>query len=165
LRGIVEHEAVIAAEHPDQPEIRALVADLNRHLLSLYRPEDCYHLSIEELSRPEVTFFVARREEQAVGCGALRRLDATMGEVKRMYTAPEARGSGLGRRILQAIEAEARRSGLERLVLETGHRQPEALGLYRSAGFAECGAYLDYPDDGASIFMEKRLVPPTGLGS
>jgi putative acetyltransferase len=165
LNGVVEREAVIVAEHPDQPEIRALVANLNRHLLSLYRPEDCYHLAIDELSRPEVTFFVARQAQKAVGCGALRRLDATMGEVKRMYTAPEARGSGLGRRILQAIEAEARQFGLERLVLETGHRQPEALGLYRSEGFAARGAYLDYPDDGASIFMEKRLVPPTRFGS
>src|SRR4051812_10457023 len=103
-------------EHPDQPEIRDLIEELNAYLLSLYRPEDCYHLTIEELCQPDVTFFVARRGRDAISCGALRRLGDGMGEVKRMFTPPVARGAGVGRCILQAIETEARRAGCERLV-------------------------------------------------
>ena len=148
----------IAPENPDQPEVRALVEELNRYLLSLYRPEDCYHLSIEELSQPNVRFFVARRGGVAVGCGALRRLDERTGEVKRMYTSPAARGRGVGRGILHAVEREARALGCRTLVLETGPAQPEALALYRSEGFSERPAYFDYPADGVSIFMEKRLA-------
>jgi putative acetyltransferase len=161
VSDVVDREATIAVEHPDQPEIRGLIDELNDYLLSLYRPEDCYHLTIEELCRPDVTFFVARRGQEAIGCGALRRLGDGMGEVKRMFTLPAARGAGVGRHILEAIEADARRAGCERLVLETGELQPHAMGLYLSAGFTRCGAYADYPDDGASVFMEKRLAAHT----
>ena len=151
---------VIAVEHPDKPEVRALIEELNRYLLSLYRAEDCYHLTIAELSQPDVTFFVARRGGKAIACGALRRLDAAMGEVKRMFTAPEARGAGLGRRILQSIEAKALDDGLQSLALEAGAEQPEATALYRSAGFAERGPFHDYRENGVSVFMEKRLGAP-----
>jgi putative acetyltransferase len=149
---------VIAVEHPDRPDVRALIEELNRYLLSLYRAEDCYHLTIEELSQPDVTFFVARTGSKAVACGALRRLGRVLGEVKRMYTVPASRGRGLGRRILQAIEAKAREDGLNSLALETGAEQPEAMALYRSAGFVERGPFHDYPDNGVSVFMEKRLA-------
>ncbi|MBZ8131874.1 GNAT family N-acetyltransferase [Afifella sp. IM 167] len=144
-------------ELPDRPEIAGLIADLNAYLLSLYRPEECHHLTIEELKRPEVVFFTARRGEEPVACGALRMIGEGLGEVKRMYVAPSEQGRGLGRKILEAIEWEARARGLAALVLETGHAQPAALGLYRSAGFSPRGPYLDYPDNGVSIFMEKRL--------
>jgi putative acetyltransferase len=147
----------IAVEYPDRSDIRALIADLNAHLLSLYTVDECHHLSIEELSRPEVTFLVARDQGRAVGCGALRRLTADLGEVKRMYTVPRAQGLGVGRAILHAIEAEARRQGLRGLVLETGDRQPAALHLYATEGFARRGPYLDYPENGVSVFMEKRI--------
>jgi putative acetyltransferase len=153
----VAGEVVIAVEHPDRPDIRALIGALNRYLLGLYRPEDCHHLTIEELARPDVTFVVARRDGAAIGCGALRRLDASLGEVKRMFTVEDARRRGVGRRILQSIEAAARRAGCTTLVLETGPRQAEALALYLSEGFHERGPFFDYPADGISIFMEKRL--------
>jgi putative acetyltransferase len=70
---------------------------------------------------------------------------------------PEARGQRLGRRILDRIEAEARREGLGCLRLETGIYQPEALGLYRSAGYAEREAFAPYAPDALSVFMEKIL--------
>ena len=67
------------------------------------------------------------------------------------------RGRGLGRLVLEAIEAEARRAGISELVLETGGEQPAALGLYAASGFVKCGPYLDYVDDGVSIFLKKSL--------
>ncbi len=75
-----------------------------------------------------------------------------------MYVDPTARGLGLGRLILEAIEAEAQRQGLQRLALETGVHQPEAIGLYRNAGFQECPPFAGYKPDPLSLFMMKELV-------
>ncbi|AJF65655.1 GNAT family N-acetyltransferase [Streptomyces vietnamensis] len=70
-------------------------------------------------------------------------------ELKRMYVIPEARGLGLARRILAALEADARAAGRTRMVLETGTAQPEAIALYTSSGYEPCakfGHYRDYPN-------------------
>lgn len=147
----------IEAEHPDKPDIRRLIDDLNQHLLTLYSVDQCHHLTIEEMAEPDVTFWVVRRDGQAIGCGAMRRIDASTGEVKRMYTVPASQGQGIGKRMLRTIEAEARRMGLKSLVLETGNEQPAAMHLYRTEGYSRRGPYLDYPDDGVSVFMEKQL--------
>jgi putative acetyltransferase len=103
-----------------------------------------------------VRFIVARRGATAVGCGALR-IDVGYGELKRMYVVPEARGRRLGRLILERIEEEARREGLRCLRLETGIHQPEALALYRAAGYVEREAFGEYAADPLSVFMEKIL--------
>ncbi|MFJ9811552.1 GNAT family N-acetyltransferase [Streptomyces sp. NPDC101158] len=70
-------------------------------------------------------------------------------ELKRMYVVPEARGLGLARRILAALEADARTAGRTRMVLETGTAQPEAIALYTSSGYEPCakfGYYREYPN-------------------
>jgi putative acetyltransferase len=150
----------IAVERPDQSETVALLAQLDDYLTSLYPAESNHLLDVAALRAPEIRFFVARRKAAAVGCGALR-LDADgYGEIKRMYVSPAARGVGLGKKLLAAIEAEARRQRLHTLRLETGIHQPEALGLYVSAGYRETGAFGDYPaGDPVSRFFAKRLVP------
>ena len=102
-------------------------------------------------------FFVARRDGVAIGCAALRIDPDGYGELKRMYVAAEARGLKLGRRLLGRVEEEAREEGLECVRLETGIHQPEALGLYRSAGYREREPFADYAPDPLSVFMEKRL--------
>jgi len=89
---------------------------------------------------------------------AALRIDATgYGELKRMFVAPAARGLGLGRRLLDRIERQARWEGLDCLRLETGIHQPEALELYRSAGYTPREPFGDYAPDPLSVFMEKRL--------
>jgi putative acetyltransferase len=75
-----------------------------------------------------------------------------------MFVDPAVRGQNLGRRILVRLEQEALTLGLSRLRLETGVAQPEALGLYRSAGYREIGPFADYGPDPLSVFMEKVLV-------
>src|SRR6059058_4095527 len=83
---------------------------------------------------PDGVFLVVRDDDgSAIACGGVARFDDTRGELKRMYVVPEARGRGLGRRLLVDLEAEARRLGYRALVLETGDRQPEAVGLYDSS--------------------------------
>jgi putative acetyltransferase len=100
---------------------------------------------------------VARDNGQAVACGALHRHEGGIGEVKRMYTRPSHRGRGIGRMIVERIEALAREEALSRLVLETGDRHPAAWAVYERAGFTRCGPVLDYPDSEWSVFYEKNL--------
>ncbi|KTS77439.1 GCN5 family acetyltransferase [Pseudomonas oryzihabitans] len=148
----------IALESPDQPEVIALIAELDAYQDGLYPPESRYALDLGSLLQPNVLFLVARDESGcALGCGAMV-LHEGYGEIKRMYVSPAARGQGLGRRLLARLEAEALTTGCERAMLETGPYQPEALALYAAAGYERCGPFGGYRDDPLSVFMEKRLV-------
>jgi putative acetyltransferase len=147
----------LAIESPRQPDVERLLEALDAYQGALYPAESNHFLDVEALAAPGIRFFVARRDGRAVGCGALRIDAAGYGELKRMFVSPEARGLKLGRRILDRIEEEARREGLAWLRLETGIHQPEALGLYRSAGYAEREAFGEYKPDPLSVFMEKSL--------
>ncbi|MER7758624.1 GNAT family N-acetyltransferase [Streptomyces sp. NPDC097619] len=80
-------------------------------------------------------------------------------EIKRMYVVPEARGRGLARRILTALETDARAAGRTRMVLETGDQQPEAIALYLSAGYTFCSKFGLYRDYDSSRCMAKPLHP------
>ncbi|MEP9388891.1 helix-turn-helix domain-containing GNAT family N-acetyltransferase [Mesorhizobium sp. KR9-304] len=102
-------------------------------------------------------FLVARLRGDAIGCGALKPIDAHTGEIKRMWIAPEARGLGLARRLLEALEHEARQSGLTRMVLDTNRSLLEAQALYRKAGYHETRRYNDNPY--ADFWFEKELGP------
>jgi len=148
----------ISVESPLQEDVRALVRDLNETLDDLTPPEFNYSMSVEEMADPSTTVFVARDDGAAIGCGALKRHAGSIGEVKRMFTRPQAQGQGIGGRILGEIEALARKEGLEQLVLETGDRHPAAWRIYERGGFQRCGAVLDYPDSKYSVFYEKSLV-------
>jgi len=110
---------------------------------------------------PDGVFLVVREEGRAVGCGGVCRFDETRAELKRMYVVPDARGRGLGRLLLVELEAEARRLGYAGIVLETGDRQPEALGLYASAGYERIPCYGVYATRTLSMCFEKTLVPGT----
>lgn len=147
----------VAAESPLQDDIRELVAELNATLLELTPPEFVFHMTVEQMAEPATTVFIARDEGKAVGCGALKRHEDSIGEVKRMYTRPSHRGRRIGAEIVQRIEAAAREEGLTRLVLETGDQHPAAWAVYERAGFTRCGPVLDYPDSKWSVFYEKAL--------
>ncbi len=150
----------VAVETPLQDDVRSLVAMLNAHLEPLSPVDFQFGIDVEAMAKPGMTVFVARDAGgRAVGCGALRRHGETLGEVKRMVTVPETRGQGVGRAVLDAIVNTARESGLTRIVVETGspERFAPAWHLYESAGFTRCGAVLDYPDSGWSVFFEKEL--------
>lgn len=147
----------IAVESPLSEDVRALIAELNVVLLELTPPEHCYHLTPEEMAGADTSLFVARESGLPVACGALKR-HGRIGEVKRMYTRPSHQGCGLGGRILAEIELLAWAEGLSELVLETGDRHPAAWRVYERAGFARCGAVLDYPESSWSVFYAKPLL-------
>ena len=150
-------EAVIGREFPRAPGVRALLEQAWAFSESLYPAESNHHLDEAGLDRPGAVFFVARQDGRALGCGALVSVDLAYGEVKSLFMLPDARGRGLGRRLLAAIEQEGQSQGLPLLRLETGIRQPEAIGLYEAAGFRRIPPFGDYADDPLSIFMEKPL--------
>ncbi|WP_269929523.1 GNAT family N-acetyltransferase [Aminobacter sp. HY435] len=147
----------IAVESPLQDEVRGLIAELNATLLELTPLEFCFHMSAEQMAEADTTVFIARDNGEAIACGALKRHDGGVGEVKRMYTRPTHRGKKIGSAMVDLIEALARHEGLGRLVLETGDRHPAAWAVYESAGFSRCGPVLDYPDSQWSVFYEKNL--------
>ena len=148
----------IAPESPLQDEVRVLIAELNATLLELTPPEFCFHMTAEQMAGPDTTVFVARENGEAVACGALKRHDGRIGEVKRMYTRPSHRGRKIGAEIVARVESVARTEGIERLVLETGDRHPAAWTVYERAGFTRCGPVLDYPDSQWSVFYEKKIA-------
>lgn len=98
-----------------------------------------------DMTPPNGVFVVARLDGAAVGCGALHRIDRTTGEIKRMWTAPAARGLGVARKVLQALEATARGWRLKTLRLETNRTLIEAQALYRGQGYREVAAFNDEP--------------------
>lgn len=147
----------IAFETPNQPEIIALIADLDAYQLTLYPPESVYALDLKSLMQPEVKFAVARDAAGAlVGCAAVV-LSNGYGEIKRMYVKPEARGLGAAKGLMAALEQATRAASCGLMVLETGPAQPQAIALYARHGFAVCGPYGDYRDDPLSVFMRKVL--------
>ena len=105
---------------------------------------------------PGGILLIARDQEVAAGCVALRRLDDGTGEMKRMYVREAYRGSGLGRRLAVAIIEEARKRDYARVVLDTLPKLAAAIALYRDLGFRETGPYLASPTPGAICF-ELRL--------
>jgi GNAT superfamily N-acetyltransferase len=106
---------------------------------------------------PDGIFLVVRDEGRAVACGGICRFDGTRAELKRMYVVPEARGRGLGRRLLEDLEAQARAFGYTGIVLETGDKQPEAVGLYASSGYERIPCYEPYAERALSMCFEKTL--------
>ena len=106
---------------------------------------------------PDGAFLVAARAGRPVGCGGVCRYDDETAELRRMYVAPEARGNGISRALLTALEDAARELGYAALRLETGNLQPEAIGLYTSAGFERIACYGPYVDDRRSLCFEKQL--------
>jgi putative acetyltransferase len=148
----------INLESPDQPDVIALIADLDAYQDTLYPPESRYALDLASLKQANVLFAVARDGTgQAIGCGAIV-LGAEFGELKRMYVSPRGRGKGVARMMLALLESQAIDSGCKLLTLETGPYQQEALALYAATGYERCGPYGDYPDDPLSVFMQKHLV-------
>jgi putative acetyltransferase len=149
---------LIAPETPDQPEVRAFFAASEAYMGALYPAESNHFVDASQLVAPHVAFLVARRGGRAVGCGAVVCGADQAGEIKRMWVDPGQRGGGIGVAMLEALIAAARTRGLSTLRLETGISQPEAIGLYRRAGFVECGPFGGYHADPLSLFMELDLI-------
>ena len=152
---------MIKSESVTSGVARRLIEARHEELTALYadtREADFVDIPSRDLPAHAGVFLIAWLDGHPVGCGSLRRLGDDQGEIKRMYVVPEARQQGIGRAMLQALEAEARRLGIAALILETGQRQPEAIALYHSAGFTQCPCWGDYLDSPLAVCLSKPLV-------
>ncbi|KAA3512189.1 GNAT family N-acetyltransferase [Agrobacterium rosae] len=147
----------IKLEHPRQPEIQRLMEMSNAYMASLYPAESNHMVDLDALEKPNASFFVARNEGTIVGCCALVEAGDGTAEIKRMFVDPEARGLSIGKLMMQAVIARGQGLGLSAIRLETGISQPEAIGLYRKAGFVEIEPFPPYKPDPLSMFMELTL--------
>lgn len=151
--------AQVRIADPRSADGTALLHASHALMQSLYPPEANHFLSIDALCAPHVRFFIADFADfagVAVGCAALAD-HRDYGEVKSMFVAPDARGSGAGAALMQMIESAARDAGLPVLKLETGDDLYAAHRLYQRHGFAVCGPFGDYTEGPHSVFMEKPL--------
>lgn len=141
-------------------DIQAL---LERHAQGMVEnsPEDaCHYLDLAGLKVPEVTVWTIWDGESLAGCGAMREIDATHGEVKSMRTHDDHLGKGVGRKVLSHIIETARGRGYKRLSLETGSTPAfaAAIRLYETSGFTTCGPFDGYPDSEFSRFFTLELT-------
>jgi putative acetyltransferase len=147
----------VAREMPRQDDVLALIGKSDAFSQSLYPPESRHPMGLDDLVAVNVRFMVARLDGRAVGCGALVLGDPGRAEIKRMFVDEAARGTGIGKAILHALEEAARQAGVTRIQLETGVENRDALTLYRRYGYHERGPFGTYLADPVSVFMEKVL--------
>jgi GNAT superfamily N-acetyltransferase len=143
------------------PDAARLIAALNAELTTNFPEPGATHFSLSDAQvvAGDGAFLVAWLDDVAVGCGAVRRLDDTTAEIKRMYVDPSVRGRGIGRALLEALEREARLVGVTTIVLETGTRLASAIKLYVAMGYARIplfGEYLSSPN--TSLCFGKSLA-------
>jgi putative acetyltransferase len=148
----------ISRESPCQDDIIRLIRQSDALMQSLYPAESNHLVDIDSLAQPHVHFLVAREEKRALGCGAFVVGQDRQAEMKRVFVDPDARGKGVARAIMEALERAAEAEGVTLMQLETGIKQPEAIALYRKLGYIERGPFGSYQPDPLSLFMEKRLA-------
>jgi DNA-binding MarR family transcriptional regulator/GNAT superfamily N-acetyltransferase len=160
VEALMKAGSVTIAREPDDSQdaqqcVAAYYRELDERFENGFDPGDSRYAG--KPGDASGAFLIARLHGRAVGCGALKPIDASTAEIKRMWVAPEARGLGIARRLLAALEEEARQSGISHVVLDTNRSLPEAQALYRNAGYRERERYNDNPY--ADFWFEKTLEP------
>ena len=139
------------------------IADfLQEHLEEMYEvtPAESVHaLDLEALRSPQITFWSAWKSDELVGCGALKELSSSSGEIKSMRTARAYRRQGIASKLLEHIIQVAEQRAYEHLYLETGAMAAfaSARALYVRYGFEYRGPFGEYQEDPNSVFMTKKL--------
>jgi putative acetyltransferase len=142
-----------------RPAVHALLQEHLDNMFELSPPEQVFALDLSKLKVPEITVWTAWNQQDLLGCGALKELSSTHGEIKSMRTPAAARRQGAGRAILQHIISVARSRNYSTLSLETGSHPAfgAAHNLYRNHGFVASGPFGSYLPDPHSVFMQLKL--------
>ena len=140
-------------------EIAALIGEHLRNMHQITPPESIHAFGLEKLRQPDITFWSAWEGAELLGCGALKELDSTHGEIKSMRTAAAHLRKGVAAAMLRHILAEAKLRGYARVSLETGAMAEfvPARRLYARFGFVDCGPFGEYVPDPNSVFMTLEL--------
>jgi putative acetyltransferase len=160
-------EIAIRAGGLDDPRVAALVLAHRAASRAVTPPGSAHALDLAGLQGPGIEFFSAWLGAAPVGTGALKRLDAGHGEIKTMFTTPEARGRGVAAAMLRHLLGRAAVQGLARISLETGGIDyfAPARALYARHGFVVCAAFAPYLPDPNSVFMTLALAAPCATES
>jgi putative acetyltransferase len=144
----------------DHPDAVALRAGQRGELTARYGTPDSE--PGPALAAGDTAVFLLARDLDgvAIGCGALRELDATGGEIKRMYVVPQRRRGGVAAAVLAALEAEAVCRGWTHVRLETGVEQPDAMAFYERHGYQRIANFGHYADSALSVCYERALSAP-----
>ena len=149
----------VAIEDPTTPDavwcIEQYFSELNTRFEAGFDPAKSIPADAHELVPPRGALLIARLRGRPIGCGALKFHPGAPAELKRMWVAPEARGLGLGRRLLLELERHAKQAGTRVVRLETNRTLKEAIQLYRSSGYREVAAFNHEPY--AHHWFEKTL--------
>ena len=148
------------------PEIAELLTEHLRCLAEISPPESRHALKLDELRKPDMTFWTAWQEHVLVGCGALKELAPEHGEIKSMRSANGHLRQGVASRVLQHIISEAKRRGYRRLSLETGAMEyfEPARRLYGKFGFKTCPPFTGYVEDPNSVYLSLLLTSDADRG-
>ncbi|WP_119169036.1 GNAT family N-acetyltransferase [Algihabitans albus] len=143
----------------ERADVAALLAAHLDGMAALSPPESVHALGLEELRRPEVTFWSLRDEDEVLGCGALKEIGAGHGEIKSMRTAEGHQRKGVAATLLRHMLAEAQARGYRRVSLETGSTADFAAAhaLYERFGFLDCAPFGDYREDPHSRYMTLEI--------
>jgi GNAT superfamily N-acetyltransferase len=148
---------VVAEVDPASHDAAALIAELDRDLISRYPGLQVQGIHAANFRQAGGVFFIGRIGDVPAACGALRPIDSRAVEVKRMFVSEGYRRRGFARAILRVLEEKAAQRGYSIIRLETGGSQPEAIALYESAGYHTIPCYGDHASDPLSRCFEKRL--------
>jgi len=138
--------------------LRAYIGELHRRTTDrIFDPRRGSTAEPHQVRPPHGAFVVLYFQDEAVGCGGLKHQPGQVSDIKRMWVAESVRGLGLGRRLLENLEQLARDHGAVKAQLETSEVLPEAIALYRSAGYVEVAPFNDEPF--ATHWFSKSLLP------
>ncbi|HYG03859.1 MAG TPA: GNAT family N-acetyltransferase [Chryseosolibacter sp.] len=139
------------------PDFAFLVRLLDEDLLARYGSEQAQYDKHNKIEN-NPTVVIAYLDREPVGCACLKTIDVFTAELKRMYVRPEHRGKSIGVGILNELEDWAAELSFGRIILETAQKQPEAINLYKKAGFEIIPNYPPYDRMEKSICMAKQII-------
>jgi GNAT superfamily N-acetyltransferase len=151
---------------PTNPDATVLIQRLSAELGNRYGDDGSGAFSVEDVQIPRSVFVIAYVDGNPMGCGALKPFSPEtpgIAEVKRMFVEPHVRGRGLSRKILANLEDVALENGYDTVRLETGKKQPEAIGLYKSAGYYQIPCYGQFAHRPLSVCFEKKIFKEEGV--
>jgi putative acetyltransferase len=147
---------VLKRTNSEDPDFQNLVKLLDQDLLDKYDELMAFYSPRNEVEYIE-TVIVAYANGLPAGCGCFKNIGTETVEVKRMFTLHSARGNGIGRQVLNELGRWAAEKGNTVAMLETGHKQQEAIALYKTSGYELTENYPPYIGVGTSICMKKML--------
>jgi DNA-binding MarR family transcriptional regulator/GNAT superfamily N-acetyltransferase len=161
--ALVEIDAVDPAHQHARHCLTEYFAELDRRFDAGFDPAQSLPADLDEMRPPNGVFLIATLRGEPIGCGALKFHRHAPTELKRMWVAPQARGLGVGRRLLTELESRAAAAGTNTVRLETNRTLTEAIAMYRSAGYREIAAFNDEPY--AHHWFEKRVRARRGTAA